>query len=75
LRWGDLWEWTCTPFEPYPGFAPDAWTAYSKPYFARHQVLRGASFATRPRMRSAKFRSFRWPEDDTLFAGFRTCAL
>lgn len=74
-RWGDLWEWTCTPFEPYPGFEPDAWRAYSQPYFARHQVLRGASFATPQRTRSRKFRGFRWPEDDTLFAGFRTCVL
>lgn len=74
LRWGDLWEWTCSPFEPYPGFAPDSWPAYSEPYFGRHQVLRGASFATPARLRSPKFRAFRWPEDDTLFAGFRTCA-
>jgi iron(II)-dependent oxidoreductase len=75
LRWGDLWEWTCSPFEPYPGFDPDAWTSYSAPYFGQHQVLRGASFATRARMRSVKFRAFRWPADDTLFAGFRTCLL
>ncbi|HEY4541076.1 MAG TPA: selenoneine synthase SenA [Noviherbaspirillum sp.] len=75
LRWGDLWEWTASPFEPYPGFAPGAWTGYSEPYFGKHQVLRGASFATPARMRSLKFRGFRWPEDDTLFAGFRTCAL
>lgn len=75
LRWGDLWEWTCTPFEPYPGFSPDRWRAYSQPYFSKHQVLRGASFATQPRMRSPKYRGFRWPGDDTIFAGFRTCAM
>lgn len=73
LRWGELWEWTCSPFEPYPGFAPDAWRAYSQPYFGTHQVLRGASFATPARLRAASFRAFRWPEDDSLFAGFRTC--
>ncbi|HVL76946.1 MAG TPA: selenoneine synthase SenA [Noviherbaspirillum sp.] len=74
LHWGDLWEWTCSPFEPYPGFSPDAWRGYSEPYFGKHQVLRGASFATSVRMRSPKLRAFRWPEDDTLFAGLRTCA-
>ncbi len=75
LRWGDLWEWTCSPFEPYPGFEADAWKGYSEPYFGEHQVLRGASFATPSRMRSARFRAFRAPQDDTLFAGFRSCVL
>jgi gamma-glutamyl hercynylcysteine S-oxide synthase len=74
LRWGDLWEWTCTPFEPYPGFAPDAFREYSEPWFATHQVLRGASFATRLRMRSSKFRGFCLPTRNDLFVGFRTCA-
>jgi ergothioneine biosynthesis protein EgtB len=75
LRWGDLWEWTCSPFEPYPGFSPDAYREYSVPGFTTHQVLRGASFATRLRMRSPKFRNFCLPERNDLFAGFRTCAL
>jgi ergothioneine biosynthesis protein EgtB len=75
LRWGDLWEWTCTPFEPYPGFTVDAYREYSEPAFASHQVLRGASFATPTRMRSAKFRNFALPETSHIFVGFRTCAL
>lgn len=75
LRWGDLWEWTCTPFEPYPGFSPDAFREYSEPCFMTHQSVRGASFATRQRMRSLKFRNFCMPERDDMFIGFRTCAL
>ena len=75
LRWGDLWEWTCTPFEPYPGFEADRYREYSAPWFMTHQVLRGASFATQPRMRSAKYRNFYLPERDDMFVGFRTCAL
>ncbi|HEV2611637.1 MAG TPA: selenoneine synthase SenA [Noviherbaspirillum sp.] len=75
LRWGDLWEWTCSPFEPYPGFVPGPWREYSAPYFGSHQVLRGASFMTRLRMRSSKFRYFLLPERDDMFAGFRTCAM
>jgi gamma-glutamyl hercynylcysteine S-oxide synthase len=75
FRWGDLWEWTCSPFEPYPGFEKDAYREYSAPWFGTHQVLRGASFATRPRMRSPKYRNFHLPERNDIFAGFRTCAL
>lgn len=75
FRWGDLWEWTCSPFEPYPGFSADAYREYSAPWFMTHQVLRGASFATRSRMRSAKYRNFYMPERDDMFVGFRTCAL
>jgi ergothioneine biosynthesis protein EgtB len=74
LRWGDLWEWTCSPFEPYPGFAPDAWREYSQPYFGTHQVVRGASFATRLRLKSPKFRNFLLPGSNESFVGFRTCS-
>lgn len=74
FQWGGLWEWTDTRFEPYPGFAADAYQEYSAPWFGSHQVLRGASFATRPRMRWPKFRNFYLPQRDDVFAGFRTCA-
>jgi EgtB-related family protein len=74
LRWGDLWEWTCSPFTPYPGFAPDPWREYSASCFDTHQVLRGASLATPVRMRSPKFRNFQLPGRSDMFAGFRTCA-
>ena len=75
MRWGDLWEWTATPFEPYPGFAPDACRPYSQSAFVSHQAVRGASFATRLRLRSPKFRNFCLPEREDMFIGFRTCAL
>lgn len=73
FRWGDLWEWTCSRFEPYPGFVADG--MYSAPYFGTHQVLRGASFATPERTRSVKFRRFLLPERNDVFCGFRTCAM
>jgi ergothioneine biosynthesis protein EgtB len=75
FEWGAVWEWTATPFEPYPGFAPDRYLEYSEPWFASHQVLRGASFATPARFRSPYFRNFFMPERDDLFGGFRTCSL
>jgi ergothioneine biosynthesis protein EgtB len=74
FRWGQLWEWTASPFEPYPGFSPDRYREYSQPWFGTHQVLRGASFATPSRFGSAKFRNFYMPERDDIFCGFRTCA-
>ena len=74
FRWGDLWEWTRSPFEPYSDFSADAYLEYSAPWFGTHQVLRGASFATQPRMHSARYRNFFMPERDDIFAGFRTCA-
>ncbi|ABM36820.1 selenoneine synthase SenA [Polaromonas naphthalenivorans] len=75
FRWGDVWEWMGTTFRPYPGFAPDPWRAYSEPSFGTHKVLRGASFATRARLKHPNFRNFYRPERDDIFCGFRSCAL
>lgn len=75
FRWGDVWEWTSSTFAGYPGFTPDPWREYSEPCFGSHKVLRGASFATRARMRSPKFRHFELPWRDDIFCGFRSCAL
>jgi EgtB-related family protein len=75
FRWGDVWEWTGTTFQPYPGFVADPLGAYSHAGFGTHKVLRGASFATRARMKHPKFRHFALPARDDLFVGFRSCAL
>ncbi len=74
FRWGDVWEWTATTFRAYPGFVPGPLRDYSQSAFGTSKVLRGASFATRSRVRSAKFRHFALPERDDLFCGFRSCA-
>ena len=74
FRWGDVWEWTSNTFRPYPGFATDPWRGYSEPFFGSSKVMRGASFATRARMKHPKFRHFADPARDDLFVGFRTCA-
>ena len=75
LRWGDVHEWTASSFLPWPGFSADPWTGYSTPWFGRARVLRGASFATRARMKHTKFRGFALPGDDVRFVGFRSCAV
>lgn len=73
FRWGDVWEWTGTTFRAYPGFVADPYLDYSQPWFGTHKVLRGASFATRARMKHLKFRNFYLPERDDIFVGFRSC--
>ena len=75
FRWGDVWEWTGTTFHAYPGFTADPYRDYSEPWFGTHKVLRGASFATRARMKNPKYRNFYLPERDDIFVGFRSCAL
>lgn len=74
FNWGQLWEWTSSPFQPYAGFAADTYREYSEPWFGTHQVLRGASFATLALMRSPRYRNFFTAERDDIFSGFRTCA-
>lgn len=75
FRWGDVWEWTASTARPYPGFTADPWRDYSQPCFGTHKVLRGASFATRERMKHPRFRNFQLPQSDQLFSGFRSCAV
>lgn len=72
---GNVWEWTGTPFQPYPGFAPDPYADYSAPWFGGHYVLRGGSFMTSPWLIHSRFRNFYTPDRCDMFAGFRTCAL
>jgi gamma-glutamyl hercynylcysteine S-oxide synthase len=74
-RWGEVWEWTASAFRPYPGFVADPYREYSAPWFGTHQAVRGASFATRARMRHARYRNFYLPERDDIFVGFRSCAV
>jgi len=72
---GGVWEWTASSFGPYPGFSADPYEDYSQPWFRTHKVLRGASFATAPRLVRPQFRNFYTPDRADVFSGFRTCAL
>ncbi len=76
FRWGDVHEWTASRFQPYPGFTPEPWADYSVPHFGRARVLRGASWATRARMKHPKFRGFSLAGGGQRgFFGFRSCAV
>jgi len=71
---GNVWEWTSSSFEPYPGFMPDAYREYSATSFGTRKVLRGGAWATRSRMINNSYRNFFTPERRDILAGFRTCA-
>jgi ergothioneine biosynthesis protein EgtB len=79
LRWGEVWEWTAGTLQPLPGYSPDAWARDAeldpRPMFGKARVLRGASFATRARMKQPQARAWALPGRDDLFVGFRTCAV
>jgi gamma-glutamyl hercynylcysteine S-oxide synthase len=79
LRWGDVREWMAGTLRPWAGFRPAAWIAKAEldaqPLFGVARVQRGASFATRSRMKHPRARWWERPERDDGFVGFRTCAV
>jgi iron(II)-dependent oxidoreductase len=71
---GDCWEWTASDFRGYPGFVAYPYREYSEVFFgSAYRVLRGASWATRPRVARTTFRNWDHPQRRQIFAGFR-CA-
>jgi len=71
---GDCWEWTASEFGGYPGFEANPYREYSEVFFGEgYRVLRGGSWATRPRVARATFRNWDHPQRRQIFAGFR-CA-
>jgi iron(II)-dependent oxidoreductase len=69
---GDAWEWTASAFEGYPGFRAHPYREYSEAFFgSAHRVLRGGSWATRPRVARVTFRNWDLPHRRQIFAGFR----
>ncbi len=70
---GNVWEWTATTFQAFPGFSPDPYQEYSRPMFGNCRVLRGGCWATRSRLIRNSWRNFYHPDRRDIFAGFRTC--
>ncbi len=71
---GDVWEWTASDFEPYPGFEAFPYPEYSTPFFGTgSKVLRGGSWAVAPVAIRTSFRNWDFPIRRQIFAGFR-CA-
>ena len=72
FAWGQVWEWTASPFTPFQGFTADPYRDYSAPWFGTHQVLKGASAWTLASMRHAHYRNFYLPQRRDMLCGFRT---
>ncbi len=73
---GNVWEWTASPFYPFPGYVVDfPYREYSAPWFGYRKVLKGGSWATRSSLAYNTYRNFFPPHRHDVFAGFRTCAL
>ncbi|MFE9134667.1 ergothioneine biosynthesis protein EgtB [Streptomyces sp. NPDC007355] len=70
---GDVWEWTASDFQPYPGFTAFPYKEYSEVFFGpEHKVLRGGSFAVDAVACRGTFRNWDLPVRRQIFSGFRT---
>jgi ergothioneine biosynthesis protein EgtB len=73
---GNGWEWTSTPFGPFPGFqAMASYPEYSADFFdGEHFVMKGASMATAKELLRPAFRNWFRARYPYVYATFR-CAL
>ncbi len=73
--WGDVFEWVAGSARPWPGYGTSPGSLDRMPAPGSQGVLRGASWVTPARWHHPRARRFCAPEADSMFCGFRSCAL
>ncbi len=74
--YGEVWQWTASPYGAYPGYHPPAGAVgeYNGKFMVNQQVLRGSCVATPPGHARRTYRNFFPAHARWAFAGVRLAA-